>query len=97
MSEFNNNFLQQVDSNFQQLLAQFETITIDFEQNSMTTIILNKPQDKPHQLYDYYLDSLLVVYYNKYAILCQSLIQSLNSENYLIYGRLFRHSVVECS
>lgn len=90
MSEFNNNFLQQVDSNFQQLLTQFETMTQDFELNSVTTVILNKPEDNPHQLYDYYLDSLLIVYYNKYAILCQALIQSLNSENYLIYGLIGR-------
>ncbi|TVQ47707.1 MAG: hypothetical protein EA365_03205 [Gloeocapsa sp. DLM2.Bin57] len=90
MSTFNPDFSQILDSELQELLTNFETITQDFESNSQTTVILQKPENNPHKLYDYYLDSLLLVYFNKYAILCQALIQSLNTANYLIYGLIGR-------
>lgn len=90
MSKFKPDFSQELDSNLQVLLTIFEQITENFEGNSQTTIILEKPENDTHKLYDYYLDSLLIVYFNKYAVLCQALIQSLNTENYLIYGLIGR-------
>ncbi|ELR96430.1 hypothetical protein [Gloeocapsa sp. PCC 73106] len=78
------------NDDLQQLFRKFETITSEFQRSCSSTVILVKPENDPHQLYDYYLDALLIVYFNKYAVLCQSLIQSLESENYLMYGLIGR-------
>lgn len=88
--KFHAQILSQFEPEFIPLFNKFEIISREFQLNCTQTVVLIKPENNPHGLYDYYLDSLLLVYFNKYTVLCQSLIQSLNSENYLMYGLIGR-------
>lgn len=93
-AEFSPQIMTKFDSDLQQLGRRFETITATFHSNCLDTLILVQPKNNPHQLYDYYLAALLKVYFNKYTVLCESLIQVLNAENYLMYGLIGR-SIIE--
>ena len=87
--KFNSIIRHKLGSDLESCLDQLEELTSFFCENEQT-LIWSLPENDPHGLYDYYLDALLVVYLNKYRVLCQSLIQVLNRENYLMYGLIGR-------
>ncbi len=92
--QFNAKIKQKVPSHIFPLLKKFEATTEILVENSSKTFLWNPWGKNAHQLYDHYLDALVVVYLNKYSVLCQSLIQSINIENYLLYGLIGR-SIIE--
>ncbi|MGK7945890.1 MAG: hypothetical protein AB4058_15615 [Microcystaceae cyanobacterium] len=87
--KFTKSLRQKIGSELENYLDQLEEITLIFEEMDQT-FLWSPPEDNSHELYDYYLDALVLVYFNKYRILCFSLIQVLNAENYLMYGLIGR-------
>lgn len=94
MIKFNTNIRQKVVPELVESLANFEEITELLHHKSEKTLMWNPINKDSHHLYDHYLDAILTVYFNKYYLLCKSLIQSLNEENYLLYGLIGR-SLIE--
>jgi hypothetical protein len=88
--KFNAQIRQQMAADMGPLLDKFEQITEQLRKNSSITLIWEPLGKDEHDLYDYYLDVLSVVYLNKYYYLCQGLIEALNTESYLIYGLIGR-------
>lgn len=87
---FQDAILEEYQPDLHPYLRHLETVTSDFAGFCQDTLILQRPENDPHRLYDYYLDALLAVYFNKYHTLCASLIQALNAQNYLMYGLIGR-------
>ncbi|WP_107668461.1 hypothetical protein [Cyanothece sp. BG0011] len=94
MIKFNTNIRQKVVPDLVESLANFEEITELLHHKSEKTLMWSPINKDSHHLYDHYLDAILTVYFNKYYLLCKSLIQSLNEENYLLYGLIGR-SLIE--
>ncbi len=86
-------FRQQVSEQIIPLLDRFEEIETILAGEITETRIWNPPQELP-ELVNHYLDMLWVVYISKYHLLCQSLIQALNAENFFLYGMIGR-SLIE--
>lgn len=74
-------------------LAQFESITANLAREN-TRMVLWQPPENPRALVKHYLDTLLMVYTNKFYLLCQALIQTMNSDNFFVYGLIGR-SLIE--
>ncbi len=94
MIEFNVTIRQKIEPSLVNSLTNFEEITQFFQEKSSNTLMWNPVEKDAHHLYDHYLDAILTVYFNKYYLLCKSLIQALNEENYLLYGLIGR-SLIE--
>ena len=91
--KFSPAFRQQVPSQLIPLLDRFEEVETILAAETTETVIWQPPSELS-QLVNHYLDLLWVVYISKYHLLCQSLIQALNTENFLIYGMIGR-SLIE--
>ncbi len=86
-------FRQKVSTELMPLLDRFEEIETILADQITETKIWQPPEELP-RLVNHYLDMLWVVYISKYHLLCQSLIQALNTENYFLYGMIGR-SLIE--
>ena len=91
--KFSPAFRKQVSSQLIPLLDRFEEVETILAAEITETVIWQPPSDLS-QLANHYLDMLWVVYISKYHLLCQSLIQALNAENFFVYGMIGR-SLIE--
>ena len=91
--KFSPAFRKQVSYQLIPLLDRFEEVETILAAEITETVIWQPPSDLS-QLANHYLDMLWVVYISKYHLLCQSLIQALNAENFFIYGMIGR-SLIE--
>ena len=87
--KFSQTFSQQVGDRLTPLLKQFEEISLSLAAKSLDEVVW-QPPEKLHELLDHYLETLSSVYFKKYSVFSQSLIQVLNEENYLLYGLIGR-------
>ena len=91
--KFSPEFRKQVSSQLIPLLDRVEEVETILAAEVTETMIWQPPSGLS-QLANHYLDMLWMVYINKYHLLCQSLIQALNAENFLLYGMIGR-SLIE--
>lgn len=91
--KFSPTFRQQVSAQILPLLDRFEEVETILAAESRETTIWQPPRELS-KLANHYLDMLWVVYISKYHLLCQSLIQALNTENFFLYGMIGR-SLIE--
>ena len=91
--KFSSAFRNRVASQLIPLLDRFEEVEHILAAEITETLIWQPPSE-PSQLVNHYLEMLWVVYISKYHLLCQSLIQALNSENFFLYGMIGR-SLIE--
>ncbi len=94
MIKFTAKIRQKINPNLINELKKFEEITAFLHEKSQNTLMWHPLKKDSYDLYDHYLDAILTVYLNKYYVLCKSLIQALNEENYLLYGLIGR-SLIE--
>ena len=91
--KFSSTFRKQVSDQLIPLLDRFEEVE-HLLAAEITETLIWQPPSEPSQLVNHYLDMLWIVYVNKYHLLCQSLIQALNAENFFLYGMIGR-SLIE--
>ncbi len=91
--KFSSAFRQQVSDQLIPLLDRFEEVE-HILADEITETLIWQPPSEPSQLVNHYLEMLWVVYVSKYHLLCQSLIQALNAENFFLYGMIGR-SLIE--
>ena len=91
--KFSAHFRDQAPSSLSPHLDQFETITAALARESNRTILWRPPEDS-RALIEHHLDMIWMVYVNKFHVLCQALIQALNSDNFFVYGLIGR-SLIE--
>lgn len=91
--KFSSTFRKQVSDQLIPLLDRFEEVE-HLLAAEITETLIWQPPSNPSQLVNHYLDMLWMVYVNKYHLLCQSLIQALNAENFFLYGMIGR-SLIE--
>ena len=87
--KFSQTFRQQVGNQITPLLEQFEELSQSYSARSPGEVIWQPPENL-QELLDHYLDTLSIVYFKKYSVFSQCLIQVLNEENYLLYGLIGR-------
>ena len=91
--KFSPAFRKEVSSQLIPLLDRFEEVETILAAEIKETALWRPPSEL-FQLMNHYLDMLWVVYVSKFHLLCQSLIQALNAENFLLYGMIGR-SLIE--
>ena len=91
--KFNSRFRDQAPCSLLPHLERFEDIAANLAQENNRTILWQPPKE-PRALVGHYLDTLGMVYVNKFYVLCQALIQALNSDNFFVYGLIGR-SLIE--
>ena len=89
LPKFSQEFRQQVKQQIYPQLDEFEKLSLRLADSSPGEMIWQPPENL-QELLDHYLDTLLIVYLQKYSVFSQCLIQVLNEENYLLYGLIGR-------
>ncbi|MFC2165625.1 hypothetical protein ACFLT2_11595 [Acidobacteriota bacterium] len=91
--KFDESIRRRVPKKHLPLLFKFEEITKKMHEQSKNKFIWSPPND-PRLLLNHYLDILWSVHVSKFSELCRALIDTVNRQEYIIYG-LTGRSLIE--